>query len=205
MRIDSSPASVLFSKARRAVLGCLYAHPDRRFYLREIVEIAQLGLGSTQRELKLLFDAGVIRRSREGRHVYFQADEHCPIYDELRSIVTKTIGAVDVLRHVLDPLAERIVVAFVFGSVARGEQGNESDLDLMVIGDVSFADVVDVIREAETRIRREVNPTVFPCPEFQAKLARRNHFLVSVLKRDKVFVVGDQHELDALSAEHLDT
>ena len=199
------PLSVaLFPKSRRVVLGILYGHPDRTFYLREIVNLAGLGMGQIQRELKRLADSRIIRRFEQGRHVYFQADENCPIYEELRSLVTKTVGATEVLREALRDLSDRISVAFVYGSVARGEQRHDSDLDLLVIGDVSFADVVEAISEAQSRLRREVNAVVYPRDELSSKLADGHHFLTSVIKSEKIFIIGDEHELRTLLEQQVD-
>lgn len=203
--LRDSVADSLFPKARQAILGLLYGQPDRAFYLREIVQLTGLGIGHVQRELERLSRGEIIQRSRQGRHVYFKAYERCPIFEELRGLVTKTVGCLDILRNALAPLSSSITAAFVFGSVARGEERNKSDLDLMVIGDVSFTAVVEAVRNAESALRREINPTLYPPGEFRAKLAAGHHFLVSVLKGEKIFVLGDDHELGNLLQERLDS
>jgi uncharacterized protein len=197
-----SPA--LFPKARRAILGLLYSHPDEAFYLRQIVDKTGLGVGHSQRELQRLAKAGILLRTEKDRHVYFQADPACPIYDELRGIITKTVGGAEVLRHALEPLARDIAAAFIFGSVARGEERRLSDLDLMVIGDVTFARVTEAIRPAEAELRRQVNASVYPPSGLRKMLADRHHFLSNVMKREKVFVLGGEHELGSLLAERVD-
>ena len=106
-------AATLFSRARQGVLGLLYGHADQAFYLREIVERTGLGIGQVQREVGQLAEAGIIRRTVRGRHVYFQVDPTCPIHDELRRIVTKTLGAVALLREALRTLRDRIALAFI--------------------------------------------------------------------------------------------
>jgi predicted nucleotidyltransferase len=205
MEVGDVIASSLFPKSRRAVLGLLYGRPDRSFYLRQVVELTGLGTGHVQRELKRLVEGGILLRREEGRHVYFRANEQCPIYEELRGIVTRTVGAVAVVREALAPLADRILVAYVYGSVARGEETGTSDLDVMVIGDAAFSQVVGVIRAAESTIRRAINPIVYPVDEFSRKLAARHHFVTAVMKREKVLVLGDEDEFGRLSAEWLDT
>ncbi len=195
---SESLATVLFSKARRAVLGLTLSHSDRAFYLREIVKLTGLGIGQLQRELVQLTTAGIIRRFEQGRHVYFQADQNCPVYDELRGIILKTVGVADELRRALTPLRDCIRVAFIFGSVARGEENSGSDLDVMVIGDVTLAEVVEAMRDSEAALRRPVNPTVYPVKEFTAKLAARQHFLTKVMTREKLLLIGDEHDLAAL-------
>ncbi len=205
MHRDDPVASALLPKSRRAVLGLLYGRPDRAFYLREVIRLTGLGVGHVQRELTRLAGAGIILRREQGRHVYFQANEQCPIYTELRGIVTKTVGAVAVLREALAPVADRIVVAFIYGSVARGDEKQASDLDVMVIGDVTFAEVVDAIRTAEPKLHRNIHATVYPVDEFTRKLAARHHFLTTVTKCDKVFVVGGIDESKRLFEQSLDS
>jgi predicted nucleotidyltransferase len=196
-----SMASALFPKARRAVLGLLFGLPDRAFYLREIARMTGLSVRPVQRELARLSGAGILSRTRQGRQVYFQADPGCPLYQELRGIVTKAIGAAEALRQALSAMAERVDVAFIYGSVATGREGRASDLDLMVIGEVSFGEVVSAIRHVEKVLARPVNPTVYPTQEFQSKLRKGHHFLSSVVTADKVFVLGGEDELAALQTE----
>jgi len=191
-------ATALFPGSRRAVLGILYGSPDRAFYLREIIGIAGLGVGQIQRELNRLSKAGIIRRFEQGRHVYFQADDSCPTYEELRSLVLKSVGALGVVRNALEKVSDRIRVAFVYGSIAHGEERQESDLDLLVVGDISFGELVDVLLGAETLLGREVHPTVFSEEEFRSRIADRNHFLESVTKGQKVFAIGNEHDLGEL-------
>lgn len=202
---DSALSAALWPKARAAIIGLLFGRPDEAFYLREIVERTGLGVGHVQRELKRLTDAGVFERTERGRHVYFQADRDCPIFDELRGIATKTMGAPAVLRDALAPLADRIVAAFIFGSFARGDEHSGSDIDLMVIGDTTFAEVVRAIRPAEAKLDRPINPTVYPVAEFRAKRAAGHHFVNSVMNGEKQFILGDADELADLPGERLDS
>jgi predicted nucleotidyltransferase len=197
-------AAALFSKAQAGILGLLYARPDESFYLRQLAALTGLGLGQAQRELAALENAGILRRTLVGRHVFFQANADCPIFSELRSIVTKTVAATAVVRAALLPLAARIAMAFIFGSVARNEERKASDLDLLVVGSVSLQDVVTALKPAERHLGREINPVVYPPREFTDKLARRHHFLTNVVQGDKLFVIGGAHELAGLSPERLD-
>ena len=197
-------AATLFPESRRAILGLLFSHPDEAFYLRQVVDLTGLAVGQTQRELQRLTAAGIIERSEEGRHVYFRANEACPIYDELRGIAVKTTGVVAVLEAALAQLDDRTAVAFVFGSVARGEEKRASDVDLMVIGDASFAEVSSAIASAERALRREINLVVYPVREFQSKVQQGHSFVRQVIDGEKIFVEGSARELDALLAEPVD-
>jgi len=190
--------AALFPRSRRTVLGILYGDPERPYYLREIIELAGLGSGQIQRELARLSAAGILRRFEQGRHVYFQADPQCPVFEELRSLVTKSVGAGAVVATALLDLEDRICLAFIFGSIARGDERSESDLDLLVVGDVSFSELVAALSEAESTLRKEIHPSLFSEDEFRNRLSSKDHFLDSVLKEDKVFVIGVEDELGIL-------
>lgn len=195
------PGRVLFGQTRRDVLALLLGRPDERFYLREILRATGGGSGAVQRELKQLVEAGLIERRREGRQVYFSANRAAPIFSELQAIIQKTAGAADVLRDALAPLlrSEPIAVAFIYGSVAAGSQTGASDVDLMILGDVTLADVIPAVRAAEQRLGREVNPSVYPIKEFRKKLKAGAPFLKRVLAGAKFFVAGDERELERLA------
>jgi len=193
-----SLSKVLFGQSRRSILALLYGHADEQFYLREIARRAGTGIGATQRELGQLTDAGLLHRLRRGNQVYYRANRENPIFEELKSILAKTSGIRDTLQEGLARLADRVKLAFVYGSIARGEEKASSDVDLMVVGNVSFQDVVAALSEIERKLGREVNPTVFGPREFREKLAAKNHFLSSVAKEKKLFVIGDEREFRRL-------
>ena len=155
-------------------------------------------MGAVQRELKKLSEAGIIRRIVLGRQVYYQAKPECPVYAELRNMVVKTIGIGDVLRAALVPLADRIRVAFLFGSLVRGGQRSSSDVDVIVVGNVTFGEVVSALGRVQETIRREINPLVYPPEEFRSKLAADHHFLKKALEGTKFFLIGDDYELAKL-------
>ncbi|MFZ0964122.1 MAG: nucleotidyltransferase domain-containing protein [Terriglobia bacterium] len=196
--IRSNLSSALFGQTRRALLALLYGHPDEAYYLRQLVRAGGLGLGAVQREVKRLAEAGILRRTVRGHQVYYQANPECPVFAELKGLVVKTAGAADVLREALAPLGGRIKVAFIYGSMARLQQKNASDVDLLVVGEVGFGEVVAALRNAQELLHREINPTVYSPAEFRSKLMARHHFLSSVLRNEKVFVIGDEHELARL-------
>ncbi|MQA30784.1 MAG: nucleotidyltransferase domain-containing protein [Luteitalea sp.] len=153
-------ATLLFGSTRRRVLGWLLGHADESYYLREIVRHTGTSVGAVQRELEKLTAAGLLTRTVDGRQVYFQANRDAPIFPELRELFAKTAGLTDVLREALLPLADRVQVALVFGSAARGELRAKSDIDLLVIGDAAFHDVVEALGQAQGRLGRDINPTV---------------------------------------------
>lgn len=188
-------AASLFGKTRRAILSLLYGHDDESFYLRQIARNTGAGLGPMQRELKNLTDTGIIIREVKGKQVYYQANAQCPIFNELKSIVRKTFGVADVLRRSLVPKADKVRVAFIFGSVARSNDNRRSDIDVIVLGRISFGDVVSLFSPAEEQLGREINPVVYSINEFKKKVKENHHFVRTVLEDEKIFLIGDEDEL----------
>lgn len=189
----------LFGKTRRSILALLFSHTEEEFHLRKVLRLASVSPGAGQRELKRLSEAGVILRTVKENQVLFQANPRCPIFEELKSVITKTAGIVDVLRESLAPLAGRISLALVYGSLARGRAGKESDIDLLVVGEVSFEDVVDKVSRAQEILRREINPMVMSLEEYRSRLSKSDHFLDTVLKSPLIQVMGDQLELGRMA------
>ena len=192
---------LLFGSTRRQVLALLLGRPDERFYLREIVRAVGGGFGAVQRELKQLVEAGLVERDARGHQVYFSANRDAPIFPELQAIIEKTAGAVDVLRASLATLINqgRVELAFVYGSVASGKTTARSDVDLLVVGDVSLTEIVPALRTAEARLGREVNPSVYPVKEFRDKMKHDTPFLKRILAGPKLFVTGDDRVLGRLA------
>lgn len=197
--ISDTLSTILFGKSRRAVLSLLYTHPDESFYLRQIARVAGVGMGSIQRELKALAQAGIIQSSAKGKLVYYQANPRCPVYAELKGLIIKTAGIGDILRAALAPLSDRIQAAFVYGSFAQGKEHKGSDIDVCIVGKATFGDIVSVLSLAQQSLGREVNPTVYPPEEFRSRLEADNHFLKSIMKGPKIFLIGDEHELARLA------
>ena len=189
----------LFGKTRQTLLALLYSRADEEHLQEGLIQLAGLGRGTVQRELEFLARAGVVRRTVRGRQVYFQANPDCPIYAELRGLVVKTAGVADALRAALAPVAAKTVVAFIYGSIAKGTERRASDVDVMVIGEATFAQVSDALGRAQEAIGREVNPSVYAPGDFRAKLAAKQHFLRTVMKGEKIFLIGDERELRRLA------
>ena len=193
----------LFGHTRSGVLSMLYGHADQAFYLRQLLRAVGTGHGALQRELKRLTDMGLIVRRSQGNQVLFQANAQSPIFPEIKSLITKTVGIHDAIRSALAPLGSEIQIAFVYGSVARQQERANSDVDLMVLGNAPFGEVVSALGPAQKTLGREINPTVFAVGEFRSKLASGNHFLRSVMKEKKVFVLGTENELAKLASKQL--
>jgi len=199
----NSPAYVLFGKTRRSVLGLLYGRPDDSFYLRQVARTVGIASGTVQRELRPLVHAGIVLRVRQGHQVYFQANRGCPVFLELRGLVVKTVTVGEVVQAALAPLRGRILLAFVYGSFARGAQQRGSDMDVLIVGNVRFGEAVAALARAQEKLGREVNPTVYSVGEFRTRLSAGQHFLVSVLKGPKIFLIGGERELAGLAAQRV--
>ena len=189
-------ADVLFGKARGAILALLYGHPDQSFYYRQITrQLDGVSDGALQRELDTLSRLGLIDRSTVGKQVFYRVNRNHPVFPELRALVAKTVGAIQVLRSALASLANQISLAFIYGSMARQEERAESDIDLLIVGKVTPEDVIARLGKVESSLGRAVNPTVYSAAEFKTKLGSGNHFLNSVVRGEKAFLIGDQDEL----------
>ncbi len=188
-----SPAHVLFGGDHRRLLGLLLMRPDETFYVREIARLSSVDAGNAHRALRQLEQAGIVTATRAGNQVRYQADRESPIYVELQGIVRKTVGLADVLRDALAPLAPRIQRAFVFGSVARGEEGPRSDVDLMVIGEVSFDDVVVALYPLYERLGREINSVVLTPAQYRKRLKDKG-FVARVMSGPRIALIGETGE-----------
>ena len=201
MRNNAPALDSLFPGVRQGVLAATLTQPEKWWYLSEWAEYLHTQPSSLQRELRSLAKSGILQQRRDGRRTYFKAETQSPIFQELRSIFEKTVGLIPTLRAALRPLEGRIACAFVYGSIARGEEGATSDVDLMVIGKVGLADLAPFLRRAEKRLGREVNVTTYSVDEFRKKVAQRDHFLKTVLSSSLQFVKGQQRDLDTIAGE----
>ena len=202
--ITASLGTVLFGATRQAVLRLLFGHTDKRFYLRQIIRALRLGSGAVQRELEQLVACGILARTVEGRQTYFQANRDCPVFEELRGLVRKTFGVAEALQTSLAGLAAHVQLAFIYGSVAAGNETADSDVDVMVVGEqVSLDEVVGAFDEAQRDLGKEVNPSVYRTEEFCRKLAQGQHFLARVVSGPKIFLIGDENELAGLAGIRL--
>ncbi len=205
MSTTTGLGDLLFGRTRGAILALLFGHSDQSFYTRQIAREVNASVGAVQRELENLSKVGLIIRTSMGSQVFYQANRGAPIFREMHALVNKTIGAFSVLRSALQPLSKQIVVAFVYGSVAREEETAQSDVDLIVVGKATLDEVLSRLSTIEKSIGRPINPTVYSVAEFKSKLASGNHFLTAVLKGQKVFLLGDEDELRKVGGVRLAT
>ena len=196
MKTKAALSDLLFpNQYRRKVLGLLLMRPEQQIHLRELARVIGAAPGTLKKELDALCEAGLLRAERVGNQVRFCANTAHPVFPELQALIRKTIGLADALRLSLAPLAGRIDAAFIFGSMASGTESAGSDIDLMVVGDAGFAEVVDATYEAQAALGREINPKVMSASEWQAKKAESNAFLQDVLNKPRIMLIGDADAL----------
>lgn len=194
-----SVLDALFPGVRQKLLAATLSRPDRWWYLSELAEFLHTRPSSLQRELVSLTQSGILEMRRDGRRTRYKAEIRSPIFGDLKGIFEKTTGLVPSLRTALQPFFGRVACAFVYGSVARGEERAGSDVDLMVIGGVGLAELIPALRKAEKRLGREINVTNYSATEFLKKVKQKNHFLTAVLEGDLLFVKGEQRDLEAIT------
>jgi predicted nucleotidyltransferase len=191
-----SVSDLLFpNQYRRKVLALLLMNPQKWLHLRELARLTGASPGTLKKELDALQAVGLLRSQKMGNQTQFSANADHPVYPELAGLISKTTGLHDVLATALQPLAGLVEVAFVFGSMARSSETAQSDVDVMVIGDATFGQVVNALYDAQTTLAREINPKVMTRAEWQAKQGEQNTFVKELLSKPKLFVVGTENDL----------
>jgi predicted nucleotidyltransferase len=185
--LASNIGNALFTKAQQNLLGLLYGNPDKSFYLNEIARTAAMGKGAITRELAKLTDAGILTISKQGNQNHYQANHDCPIYDELKQIVLKTFGIKGVIQSGIAELLQSVDQAFIYGSVAKGEEHVASDIDLMLIGDdLSYSEVMEKLEPLEAQLHRQINPSIYTVDEFSQRIAEGQNFLSKVMQQPRI-------------------
>ena len=193
-------AEYLLGQARSRVLSALLLHPERSQHVRELARTTGSSAGSLHRELRGLSEIGLVLRSEIGRQVHYQANIRHPVFLELAGLLRKTVGVADVLRDALSRLGESVTFAFVYGSIASGTESARSDVDVMVLGSATFAEVSLAFSEVSAVLGREVNPTPMRPAEFFNKLTGGNGFAVNVAGSPKIWLKGGQDDFAELVA-----
>jgi len=189
---------LLFGATRQRVLAVLLLRPDASFHLRELARLTGSHAGTLGRELDKLTESGLLLRAEQGNQVHYRANRGSLLFDDLAAMFRKTHGAVPALQEALAPLDDRIRVAWVFGSVAQGTEGEGSDIDLLVLGEVGFADLVRAVNPLQESLRREINPVLYSVAEFRARMASGDAFARELLDKPKLFVKGDRDDVAEL-------
>lgn len=186
-------ADALFTTTQQRVLGLLFGQPGRSFYATELITLTGSGSGAVQRELKRLASSGLVTVTRVGNQKHYQANDTSPVFEELHSLLIKTVGLAGPIRQVLAPLAETIELALLYGSVPRGSDTASSDIDLLVVSDkLKLEDLYATLAPAEASLDRKINPTLYTAREFKKRRNARNPFLTRILEGEHMVLLGEE-------------
>ena len=196
--MSKQPIELMFGAYRRRLLAMLLLRPGEKFHVRALGRMSGISVGSIHRELKAMADAGLLLREHAGNQVLYQANPACPIFEELAAIFRKTIGLAGLLHDALSELQSSIEAAFVFGSMAAGQQNASSDLDVLVLADLKLIEVIKALSLVQADIGREINPVVMTANEFIRQVAKKERFAMRVLDEPKIFFIGHEDEFAKL-------
>jgi predicted nucleotidyltransferase len=195
----TSSLDALFTAPRQGILAATLMEPGRWWYLSDLARHLGVHHATLQRELARLSKAEILLSRRDGNRSYYRANPDSPIFPDLRALLAKTAGLVIVLRDALRPFERQIECAFVYGSVARASEASERDVDLMVIGELTLKEMAPVLRVAEKTLGRPVNPSLYRVSEFARRASSDSPFIAEVLKKQKLFVIGDERDLERVA------
>ena len=199
MSNTSALMDLLFPGTRQRVLAQLLLEPEAVLHLRELARLTGSHAGTLARELDKLTDAGLLLRTAQGNQVRYRANRDHPLFEDLAAMFRKTHGAAAVLRDALAPLAGRMRVALVFGSMAQGTQAARSDIDLLVVGEVGFPELVKTLYPAQEALRREISPVLYSPDEFAQRVRLGEAFLREITGKPVVFLMGEKDDLAELA------
>lgn len=186
------------SKARVEILKLFLFNPDDSFYQRQISMLTGQSIRGVQREVEKLQSIGLIEKSAQGNRLYYRVNRNCSIFEDLKRILFKTTGIAEALKGKLVK-SDSIKIAFLYGSYAKGEESLSSDIDLFVIGNITLKELSRLLSKSKSEIGREINYTVFKAGEFRKRIKQKDHFLNTVLKEKKLFIIGGEDELKTIT------
>lgn len=182
------------SKLREELLNLYFTNPNKKFYLRELERILGFSVGNIRRELIKLKKNGLFLTENKGNLTYYYLNKSFPLFQELKSIISKTSGVPRVLKESLKKI-KGIEYAFIYGSFAKGEERERSDIDLFIIGKPDESKLIDEANKLERRLQREINFTIYEKSDFKQKKKESNPFILELIKEQKIFLIGDKNEL----------
>lgn len=185
---------LLFSEYRRKVLSLLFIEAGQAFHVREIARRTATQAGTLHKELSRLAEGGILLRQRQGNQICYQANADCLIFPELAAIFRKSCGPAARLRQVLTGFGEDIERAFIFGSVASGKTTAASDIDVLIVGKLSFADVIQAVYPLQATLGREINPKLYSPEEWRAALAENSAFIQDIMQKPQLWIAGDKDD-----------
>ena len=193
--VPTSIADALFTTTQQRVLAFLYGQPSRSFFASELIELTGSGSGAVQRELERLSSSGLVKVTRIGKQKHYQANAKCAVFEELRGLIVKTVAMVGPIRQALVPLGDRVAMALVHGSVARGTDTAASDIDLLVVADaLTLEELYSALAPVEAALDRRISPTLYTSEEYESRKSAGNGFLSRVLAGEHLTLIGGKDE-----------
>ena len=191
----TSLADALFTTTQQRLLALLFGQPSRSFFATELIGLTGSGSGAVQRELKRLSSSGLVNVSLVGKRKHYQANNQSPVFEELRRLVVKTVAVLQPVRQALEPLADRLSLALIYGSVASGTDTASSDIDLLIVADgLTLEDLYSALIPVEADLDRRIHPTLYTSREFADRKAARSGFLTSVLGGERLVLIEREGE-----------
>lgn len=188
-------ADALFTRTQQRVLALLFGQPERSFYASEMIQRTRAGSGAVQRELKRLASSGLVTVTKIGNQIHYQANPDAPVFSELCSLMKKTVALAQPILESLMPLAQHLKLALLFGSVAKGTDTANSDIDLLIVADdMTLEDLFSALEPVETELQRKINPTLYTTDEYMKRKASNNVFITRVLSEEHVVLIGSEDE-----------
>jgi len=182
------------SKLREELLVLYFTNPSKKYYLRELERLLNFSVGNIRRELIKLESAGLFLSENKGNLLYYYLNQSYPLFDELKSIIFKTSGVPKMLQNILKKI-NGISQAFIYGSFAKGEEKEDSDIDLLIIGKVDEDELIEEINKLERKLQREINYAIYGKEDFNKKKEGSNPFILDILKEKKIFLIGDEKKM----------
>lgn len=188
------PLTLTKSRIRQDLLSLLFTNPSQRYYLRELQRLLGYSAGSIRRELLKFHHDDLVTTQRVGNLLYYTVNTTHPLFKELKSIVTKTVGVAGLLKSALSAVND-ITIAFIYGSFAAKKETGSSDVDLMIIGSPNASSLHETLARVERRLQREINPTVYSMREYRAKKRAKRGFITELLRRPRIMLKGNENDL----------
>ena len=182
------------SKIRESLLVLFFTNPRKKYYLRELERLLGFSAGSIRRELLKFTDDNLFKTEKTGNLLYYSLNRNHPLFDELKSIVSKTAGVEYSLRNELSKI-NKIKTAFIFGSFAAKKESEKSDIDLMIIGNPDITKLNYIISLLENKFKREINLIIYSPEEYDLKKNETSQFILEILKKPKILLLGEESDL----------
>jgi len=182
---------------RGEILELFFKNSDREFYFREIAASLNKEPGAIQNYLNSLVKQNILQDERKGNMRFFKLNKNHPIYEEIKSIISKTIGIEYKLKELVSVLS-KVEYAFIFGSIAKGKEYGDSDIDLLLIGEVNQDFLVEKISKLQSELSREINYQIYTKDEVIKKLTERNEFFKNIFSEPIIHLKGDPDDFRKL-------